>query len=221
MPCAFDPLSARLVEQSGFSLTFMTGYGVSAVKGFPDTGLLSFAEMCQVGREITSAISIPCIGDGDTGYGNNINIRRTIQEYAKQAGLAGIMIEDQISPKRCGHTKNKAVIDRKEAISRIQAAVDARNEGQDIFIIARTDARIISLEEAVERCLPGWKLANMLEGGKTPIFSPSKLYDLGYTVAAYPLTLLSASIRAMQNTLEALKSGEPEKVEEHILPFST
>ncbi|KAJ3130483.1 hypothetical protein HK098_000048 [Nowakowskiella sp. JEL0407] len=248
MPCAYDPLSARLVEKAGFKLTFMTGYGVSAVKGFPDTGLLSFAEMCQSGREITSSINIPCIGDGDTGYGNSVNIRRTVQEYAK-AGLAGIMIEDQVSPKKCGHTKNKAVIDRKDAIARVQAAVDARNEGQDIFIIARTDARIISLEEAVERCrifkdigadmtfleapqseeemryycekVPGWKLANMLEGGKTPILSPTKLQEMGYTVAAYPLTLLSACINAMQKTLVALSTGDPEKVEEHLLPFST
>ncbi|KAJ3087328.1 hypothetical protein HK102_011340 [Quaeritorhiza haematococci] len=247
MPCCFDPLSAKLIQAAGFPLTFMSGYAVSASKGVPDTGLLSYAEMVDQARDITQTVQIPCIGDGDTGYGNALNIRRTVQGYAA-AGLGGIMIEDQVSPKRCGHTRDKAVVSREKALLRVKAAVDARNEGQDIFIIARTDARIISLQEAIERCklfreigadmtfleaprsveemvqycrsVEGPKLANMLEHGKTPILPPKLLKQMGYTIAAYPLTLISSAIKAMRTALEALKSENPDEVERCILPFS-
>ena len=236
MPCCYDGLTARLVEDAGFELTFMTGFGVSAVNGMPDTGLITAEEMVRTASMITSSLrSIPCIGDGDTGYGNEANVMRTVQRYA-QAGLAGIMIEDQVSPKRCGHTRGKQVVDREEARRRVQAAVDARNAGADIVILARTDARVVSLGEAIERCkmfmeigadwtfleaprsreemqeycsqVPGPKLANMLEGGLTPILPKAELEAMGYTVAAYPLTLLSAATRAAQDALRRIKQGE-------------
>jgi 2-methylisocitrate lyase-like PEP mutase family enzyme len=141
MPCCFDALSARLIEQAGFPLTFMSGFGVSAARaGLPDTGLLSVDEMLDQGRSICEAVSIPVIGDGDTGHGNPANVRRTVERYAR-AGFAGIMIEDQVSPKRCGHTGVKEVVDRAEAVRRIRAAVDARDAGGGPIIVARTDAR--------------------------------------------------------------------------------
>lgn len=145
MPCCYDALSAKLIEQAGFKLTFMSGFAVSASRlGLPDTGLISYGEMIDQGRSICTATSLPVLGDGDTGYGNAVNTKRTVQGYA-QAGFACIMIEDQVSPKRCGHTKGKQVVDRHEACKRIEAAVDARNEGADIMIMARTDARAPSV----------------------------------------------------------------------------
>ena len=198
MPCCFDPLSARLVEQAGFPLTFMSGFAVSAARlALPDTGLISYGEMLDQGRNICAAVGIPVIGDGDTGYGNPANVRRTVQGYAA-AGFAGVMIEDQLAPKRCGHTGVKEVVDRAEAVRRIRAACDARDEGADILIMARTDARSThGLDEALWRirafadlgvdilfmeaprdeaemsafcdAVPGPKLANMLEEGITPV----------------------------------------------------
>ena len=112
MPCCYDGLSAKLIQQSGFALTFMSGFAVAAARlGLPDTGLISYAEMLDQGRNICSAIDIPVIGDGDTGYGNAVNVKRTVHGYI-QAGFAGIMVEDQRSPKRCGHTMGKEVVER-------------------------------------------------------------------------------------------------------------
>ncbi len=237
MPCCFDALSARLVERAGFALTFMSGFAVSAARlATPDTGLISYAEMLDQGRNICAAITIPVIGDGDTGYGNAMNVRRTVRGYAA-AGFAGIMIEDQVWPKRCGHTEGKRVVSRSAAESRIQAALDARQQqGSDIVIMARTDARAThGLQEAIDRCLafremgaditfleapadihemqrycaavPGPKMANMLEQGHTPILPPAQLQQLGYQIAAYPLTLLSSAVAAMEQALETLRTG--------------
>jgi len=236
MPCCFDALSARLIEQAGFPLTFMSGFAVSAARlASPDAGLISYGEMVSQGRDICSSVSIPVIGDGDTGYGNPANVKRTVLGYA-QAGFAGIMIEDQHAPKRCGHTLGKEVVDRHEALQRLQAAVDARNEGADILIMARTDARYThGMEEALWRMqafadmgvdilfleaprdehemtafceqIPGPKLANMLEEGLTPLMPPTRLEAMGYKIAAYPLTLLNTAIFAMQEALEDLKQG--------------
>ena len=115
MPCCFDALSARLIEHAGFSLSFMSGFAVSATRlAAPDTGLISFGEMVDQGRSICEAVEIPVIGDADTGYGNPMNVRRTLDGYAR-AGFAGVMIEDQLAPKRCGHTQGKRVVDRAEA----------------------------------------------------------------------------------------------------------
>lgn len=236
MPCCFDALSARLIEQAGFPVTFMSGFAVSATRiGAPDTGLISYAEMLETGRDICAAVRIPVLGDGDTGYGNALNVKRTVRGYA-QVGFASVMIEDQVAPKRCGHTRGKQVVDRAEATARIRAAVDAKNEGADILILARTDARgthgldealwrarafadlgadIVFVEaptseaemEATCRAVPVPTLANMVEGGKTPVLPPARLHELGYKIAAYPMTLMNSAIGAMRSALEALAAG--------------
>jgi len=237
MPCCFDGLSARLIERAGFPLTFMSGFSVAAARlARPDTGLLSYGEILDQGRSILEAVTLPVIGDGDTGYGNALNVERTVEGFAK-AGFAAIMIEDQLAPKRCGHTKGKEVVTRDEALIRLRAAVRAREKGADILILARTDARAtLGFQEAIERVkmfedlgadilfleapesvdemalfnqavtLP--TMANMLEDGLTPYLPPDTLKDLGYVIAAYPLTLLSSAVRAMQESLERLKKGE-------------
>ena len=236
MPCCFDALSARLIERAGFPLTFMSGFAVSAARlALPDTGLISYAEMLDQGRNICSAVSIPVIGDADTGYGNALNVKRTITGYAR-AGFACAMIEDQVAPKRCGHTAGKQVVTRDEALSRIRAAVAAREEGAEILIMARTDARAThGLDEALWRAnafadlgvdlvfceaprseaemericteVPSHQMANMVEGGDTPRLAPSRLEKIGYKIAAYPLTLLSAAARAMTEALACLERG--------------
>lgn len=236
MPCCFDALSARLIERVGFPLTFMSGFAVAAARlALPDTGLLSYSEMLDQGRSILEAVTIPVIGDGDTGYGNPANVRRTVEGYAR-AGFAGIMLEDQLAPKRCGHTQGKEVVGRAEALARIRAAVDARDSGADILIMARTDARatrgmdeslwrlqafadlgadILFLEaprdEAEMRLfcerIPGPKMANMLEEGVTPVLPPERLQQIGYKIAAYPLTLLNSAVYAMNQALVDVAAG--------------
>lgn len=236
MPCCYDALSARLIERAGFPLTFMSGFAVSAARlAVPDTGLISVAEMLDQGRSICGAVGIPVIGDGDTGYGNALNVKRTVREYAR-AGFAGVMIEDQMAPKRCGHTRGKQVVGFDEACLRIQAAVDARNEGADILIMARTDARAThDLDEGLRRMaafagigadilfleaprseaemerfcreVPGPKMANMLEQGATPVLPPARLAEMGYRIAAYPLTLLLAAVPVIEQALAELKAG--------------
>ncbi|PIA29795.1 hypothetical protein AQUCO_05800104v1 [Aquilegia coerulea] len=151
-PACFDALSAKLVEKAGFEFCF-TRFSVSAARlGLPDVGLISFGEMLDQGRQITQAVSIPVIGDGDNGYGNAMNVKRTVKEFIN-AGFAGIILEDQVSPKACGHTHGRKVVSREEAVMRIKAAIDARKEsGSDIVIVARTDSRqAISLEESLWR----------------------------------------------------------------------
>jgi 2-methylisocitrate lyase-like PEP mutase family enzyme len=236
-PACYDALSARLVEKAGFDMSFMSGFAVSAARlGMPDTGLISYAEMLDQGRNICSAVSIPIIGDADTGYGNALNVRRTIAGFA-QAGFACAMIEDQVAPKRCGHTQGKAVVDRDEALLRVKAAIDARDEGADILIMARTDARatngfdeamwrikafadigadILFLEapktveeiEAFGAGVPGPKMANLVEQGDTPLLSLDTLGEMGFSVVLYPLTLLNSAITAMERSLQALSRGE-------------
>lgn len=234
MPCCFDALSARMVERAGFDLTFMSGFAVSATRlGLPDTGLISYGEMLDQGRNICEAVDIPVIGDADTGYGNELNVRRTLEGYAR-AGFASAMIEDQLAPKRCGHTRGKEVVDRATATRRLKAAVDAREAGADLLVLARTDARAEhGLAEAIERCRifadlgadilfleapqseaemeqlcrdlpPIPKMANIVEDGDTPELAPARLEEIGFRIAAYPLTLLSSAARAMEEALAAL-----------------
>ncbi|XP_050256285.1 uncharacterized protein LOC126701896 isoform X2 [Quercus robur] len=238
-PACFDALSAKLVERAGFQYCFTSGFSISAARlGLPDTGFISYGEMVDQGQQITQAISIPVIGDGDTGYGNAMNVKRTVKGYIR-AGFAGIILEDQVSPKACGHTQGRKVVSREEAVMRIKAAIDARKEsGSDIVIVGRTDSRqAVSLDESLWRSrafadvgadvlfidalaskeemkafceisplVP--KMANMLEGGgKTPILNPLELEDLGYKLVAYPLSLIGVSIRAMQDSLTAIKGG--------------
>ena len=236
MPCCFDAFSARLVEEAGFSLTFMSGFAVSASRlAMPDTGLISYAEMLDQGRNICQAVSIPVLGDADTGYGNALNVKRTMNGYA-QAGFACAMIEDQVAPKRCGHTVGKQVVSRQAALNRMRAALDARDEGADLLVMARTDARAIhGLEEALWRAqafadlgadivfveapksraeltkiashLSVPTMVNLLEEGETPLLSLDELQAMGFKIAAYPLTLLAAAARAMQQALASLRLG--------------
>ena len=153
MPGCHDAMSARLIEEAGFELGFMSGFAVSAARlGMPDTGLISYAELADQAQNICRAVSIPLIGDGDTGFGSAQNVKRTVAGYAR-AGFAAIMLEDQVAPKRCGHTEGKTVVARDEALTRVRAAVDARHENANILIMARTDARaVVSLDEAIARC---------------------------------------------------------------------
>jgi 2-methylisocitrate lyase-like PEP mutase family enzyme len=246
MPCCFDALSAKLIEQAGFGLTFMSGFAASAARiGAPDLGLMSYGEVVDQARLICEAASLPLIADGDTGYGNAMNVRRTVKGFAR-AGAAAVMIEDQKAPKRCGHTPGKAVVGRDEAYDRIRAAVDARAE-DDILILARTDARHEhGLGEAIERAarfrelgadilfveapksveemrrvcseLPGPKMANIVEGGETPELSHTELRDIGYAIAAYPLTLLAASMKAMTDSLTALRADSDRSP--GLMPFT-
>jgi len=237
-PACFDALSARIIERAGFGASFMSGFAVSAARlGMPDTGLISYAEMLEQGRDICNAVSIPVIGDADTGYGNALNVKRTIRGYA-QAGFACAMIEDQLAPKRCGHTRGKQVVSRDEALLRIQAAVDAREEGADILIMARTDARATDgFEEAMWRIrafaeigadilfleapqsedemrafcdgVEGHKMANLVEQGDTPVLPPAELEAMGFKIVLYPLTLLNAAMAAMERAAVALREERP------------
>ncbi len=237
MPCCFDALSAKLIEQAGYPLSFMSGFAVSASRlGLPDTGLISYGEMQAQGQTICTAVNLPIIGDGDTGYGNEVSVQRTVRGYAS-AGFAGVMIEDQRAPKRCGHTQGKEVVDRESALRRMRAAIEARDQireaGSDLVIVARTDARASKgMGEAVERAnrfaelgadilfveapcseqelrqvceeVVGHKMANLVEDGHTPLIPPEELSAMGFKMAAYPLTLLSAAIKAMQEALSEL-----------------
>jgi len=234
MPGCYDALSAKLIAEAGYRIAFMSGFAVAAARlGLPDTGLISFTEMLDSLRNCCSAAAaIPLIGDGDTGYGNALNVQRTVLEYAR-AGAAAVMIEDQVSPKKCGHTRGKQVVSREEARVKIRAAVEAR---ADILIMARTDARAVhGFDEALARCrdfeaegadiifleAPESEdemrrfcgamrrpcMANMVPGGKTPILPPDRLQEIGYKLALYPVILLSAAIAAMQASLAALRPG--------------
>ena len=245
IPACFDALSAKLIEQEGFDVTFMSGFAASVSRiGEPDLGVMTFTEVLDQVSNICDATTIPVIGDGDTGYGNAINIHRTVKSFAK-VGCAGILIEDQLSPKRCGHTPGKEVVSREEAFDRIRAAVDAREE-RDIVIMARTDANHThGIKEAIERAqkfsdlgaeilfveapktedemklickeINGYNIANIVEGGVTPNLSLKKLEDIGYKLAVYPLTTLSSSMKAIIGSLRNLKSNNIE--DEFLLDF--
>ncbi|KAK1986442.1 Pyruvate/Phosphoenolpyruvate kinase-like domain-containing protein [Colletotrichum cereale] len=232
--CSYDGLSSRLVAESGFPMVFLSGYSVSSAYGLPDTGYIAMVEMCDKIQETVRQVNIPVMDDGDTGYGSPLNVRRTVESFA-HAGASGIMIEDQTWPKRCGHTKGKSVVSREEAYARIRAACDARNEGKDIFILARTDALILGWDEAItrakefkkigvdavfvealpdretmEKCVKELDMpvfANIIEGGKTENLSAKDLAELGFCAVAYPWTLVAAKIKSIRETLDALKQS--------------
>ncbi len=233
-PGAYDAWSARLVEQRGFEAVYMSGYAASAsVLGVPDLGLIGGSEMADQLRRMAMATTLPVIADGDTGFGGALNVMRTVRDYIA-ADAAAIQIEDQVSPKRCGHMEDKQVVDAAEMGERIAAAVEAR--GQDsLVVIARTDARAThGLDEAIRRAafyrdcgadvlfveaprsveeirevaraLPGAKLvANIVEGGKTPYFRTAELQELGFAIALYPVTALFAATQAVQSALTELR----------------
>lgn len=245
--CSYDGLSSRLCEEAGFPLIFLAGYAVASAYGLPDTGYIALQEVCDKIQETVRQVEAPVMADGDTGYGSPMNVKRTVESFA-EAGAAGIMIEDQTWPKRCGHTKGKAVVSRGEAYARLQAAVDARNEGKDIFILARTDALIHGWDEAMTRAkefkrigvdavfveaLPDREsmtkcvqeldiptFANIIEGGKTENLSAQELAELGFCAVAYPWTLVAAKLKSIRETLEALKKSMTEGAPPMILSYS-
>lgn len=233
MPCCFDALSARLVERAGFELTFMSGFAVSATRlALPDTGLASYGEMVEQAREIAAAVSIPVIGDGDTGYGNAVNAKRTVRGYAR-AGFACVMIEDQVAPKRCGHMAGKAVIPAEEMVGKVKAALDARVD-PDLVIMARTDALTVSgIDDAIERAqlyreagadlifvesprsvaemrricreIDAPLLANNVEAGLSPVLPAAELQEIGYAAVAFPVAATYAVARAVGELMATLR----------------
>jgi carboxyvinyl-carboxyphosphonate phosphorylmutase len=238
-PGAFDPLSARLVEEAGFPAVYMTGFGTSAALiGRPDVGLLTMTEMAGNAGRIAACVDIPVIADADTGYGNPLNVIRTVQTY-EAAGVAGIHIEDQVAPKKCGHMEGKQVIPAEEMVQKVRAAVEARAR-PEFVIIARTDARApegleralrrgrmyreagadvvfiealtsdAEAEEAV-RALPGVPLLfNWAEGGKTPPISLERVRALGYRIVIFPISTLLAATAAMRAILQEIaRAGTP------------
>ena len=238
-PGAFDPLSARLVEEAGFPAVYMTGFGTSAALiGRPDVGLLTMTEMVGNAGRIAACVDIPVIADADTGYGNALNVIRTVGAY-EAAGVAGIHIEDQVAPKKCGHLEGKLVIPAQEMAEKVRAAVEARTQ-PEFVVIARTDARAVeglerSLErgrmyreagadvlfiealtteaeaEEASRAFPGVPLLfNWAEGGKTPPISLSRLKELGYRIVIFPISTLLAATGAMRQILQEIaRAGTP------------
>ena len=238
-PGAFDALSARVVEEAGFDAVYMTGFGSSAsLLGQPDVGLLTQVEMMENARRMTQAISIPLIADADTGYGNPLNVIRTVREY-EQAGIAALHIEDQVSPKKCGHMDRKRVIPAQEMAAKIRAAADARSR-DGIMIIARTDSRAMEgLDAALDRSeryrdagadilfveapqsmdeierishrLSGAPLLfNWAEGGKTPPVALNDLSALGFKLVIFPISLLLAATQAMRAAAARIREdGSP------------
>jgi 2,3-dimethylmalate lyase len=236
-PGAYDALSARLVERAGFPAVYMTGFGASAsLLGRPDVGLLSFDEMAGHARRLAQAVSVPLIADADDGYGNPLNVMRTVREYAA-AGVAALHIEDQVAPKRCGHMEGKEVIDAAEMVEKVRAAVEARGEDGPL-IIARTDARAVegldaALErarryreagadalfveapeteqeiEAVAAAFPDVPLVfNWVDGGKTPQLALERIRELGFALVIYPVTTLFAAARAVADVLDRLPRAD-------------
>jgi 2-methylisocitrate lyase-like PEP mutase family enzyme len=233
-PGAYDGLTARLIEQAGFSAVYMTGAGTSMARGFPDFGLLSMSEMVENAAMIARTVEVPVIADADTGYGNELNVTRTVREFEAR-GVAGIHIEDQASPKRCGHLDGKEIIPRAEFISKIRAAVAARRDA-DFLIIARTDSRAVAgFDEAVARAnaalaagagmafveavqtaeelalvprrVQGPCLLNIVPGGKTPLITLQEAQTLGYRLAILPGLLLGAMMVAGDQALRAVKES--------------
>lgn len=249
-PGAFDSLSARLVEEAGFEAVYMTGFGASAsVLGRPDVGLLTMTEMVDHARQIVEAVApLPVIADADTGYGNAINVIRSVQQY-ELAGVGGIHIEDQLAPKKCGHMSGKVLISADEMEGKIKSAVAARRD-PDFVIIARTDARAVEgLDSAIERAkryrdcgadilfveapedsheiekvaktFEGFPLVfNWAEGGKTPPLNYHQIKDLGFSIIIFPVGTLLSATQAMRIVLKSIKAiGTPLDVMNMMVPF--
>jgi 2,3-dimethylmalate lyase len=235
-PGAYDALSARLVEQAGFDAVYMTGFGTTAsLIGRPDVGLLSGTEMADNARRIVSAVDVPVIADADTGYGNALNVLRTVGLY-EQAGVAGVQLEDQVMPKKCGHMAGKALIGADEMVGKIRASVEARHD-PDLVIIARTDAvAVLGLDEAIARArafadagadllfveAPTSEEAvariagelrgvaplvfNWAEGGKTPPLPLERIAELGFSLVIYPIGTLLAATAGIRTLLAGLRA---------------
>ncbi len=231
-PGAIDGITGRAIDRAGFSVAYMTGAGTSATLGYPDYGLLTMTEMVANATRIVNSISIPLISDADTGYGNELNVFRTVQEF-ERAGVAAIHIEDQVFPKRCGHLDNKEVVSREDYVAKIRAAVAARRS-PDFCIIARTDSRaVLGLDEAIARAnaalangadiafveapqsleelalvpqrVNGPCLLNVVRGGKTPDLLLDDAERMGYVIAILPGLLLGGIISTCDQLLEDVK----------------
>lgn len=232
-PGAHDALTAKIIGKTGFDAVYMTGYGQAASHlGNPDVGLLTMTEMVARAAAIVEAAGVPVIADADTGFGNAINVQRTVREYEK-AGVAVIQIEDQVMPKKCGHMIGRQVIPKEEMVGKIKAAVDARVD-PDFLIMARTDARtIMGIEAAIERglayqeagadiifiespeseeemkmindAISVYTLANMVEGGRTPMLTNDRLEAMGYNLVIYPTASTYMTTKSMLTLMESLK----------------
>ena len=239
VPGAYDALSARLVEHAGFEAAYMTGFGTTAsLLGMPDVGLLSLAEMVDNAGRMARAVDVPLISDADTGYGNAINVARTVQQF-ERAGVAAIHLEDQVSPKRCGHMTGKQVVPVTEMVEKVRAAVEARMD-PDFVLIARTDARAVDgLDAALERAaayrdagadvlfveapesddevaevaaaFPDTPLLfNWVERGRTPMLPLDRVAELGFALVIFPVATLFSATAGMQRYLAELRlSGTP------------
>jgi methylisocitrate lyase len=235
-PGVFDALSAKLAERAGFPLAIVSGFSVAATAiGEPDLGLVTQTELVERARRICGAVSIPVLVDADTGYGNPLNVHRTVKELIA-AGAAGCFLEDQVWPKRCGHLQGKRVIYRDEYVNKIRAACDARADA-DFFIIARSDALATDgLDEAIARVEAAREagadasfveaptsreqlaeigrrcarpnVANMIVGGKTPVLPGSELADLGFQIILHALDPLFAAASAMEAAYRSIASGD-------------
>jgi len=248
MPGVYDALSAKIAARAGFEVIFITGYSLSAtLLGEPDFGLLTQSEVVGAAQRICSVVDTPVIVDADTGYGNAINVIRTVEELLR-AGAAGMFLEDQIWPKRCGHMKGKQVIPIDEQIKKLQAAVEAKGES-DFFIVARTDSRqALGLKEAIRRGLafkaagadavfieapeskeemreiarnvPGPLVANMLERGVTPLMGPKELKDLGFELVVWPLAPLYSVAKSLTDVYTTLRrDGSTLAILDRLMPF--
>lgn len=248
-PGAYDALSGRLVEEAGFPAVYMTGFGATAsLIGRPDVGLLTQTEMVDNARRIAQSVGVPVVSDADTGYGNAINVVRTVRDF-EQAGVAGIHLEDQLAPKKCGHVAGKEVVPTDEMVSKLRAAVDARGD-PNFVIIARTDARAVEgLSAALERArayreagadvlfveapetdgeietvattFPDVPLVfNWAEGGKTPAVSLGRLTELGFRLVLFPVGTLLAATGGMRELLRLVgEDGTPSRQLERLPDF--
>lgn len=239
VPGAYDALSARLVEQAGFAAVYMTGFGTTAsLLGMPDVGLLGMTEMVDNAARMARAVDVPLISDADTGYGNAVNVVRTVQAF-ERAGVAALHLEDQVSPKRCGHMTGKQVVPVSEMVEKVQAAVAARRD-PDLVLIARTDARAVEgLSAAIERAgayrdagadvlfveapeseaevaevaraFPETPLLfNWVERGRTPMLPLERIAELGFALVIFPVATLFSATAGMQRYLASLRStGTP------------
>lgn len=233
VPAAFDMVSAKIIEKAGFEAIYLSGFGHSASHlGLPDAGLMTLTEVVERVHNMAMATALPMVADGDTGYGGIVNVRRTVQEF-EWAGACAIQLEDQEMPKKCGHTGGKMLVEASEMVLKIEAAIASR-QSDDFLIIARTDARsVLGFEEAIKRgkmyeeagadiifiespeseeelrivgeSFDKPVLANMVEGGKTPVFGVSNLEKMGFKIVIFPITCLLIAAKAMQKAMKELK----------------
>jgi methylisocitrate lyase len=248
MPGVFDALSAKIAARAGFEVIFITGYSLSAsLLGEPDFGLLTQTEVVSAAQRICSVVDSPVLVDADTGYGNAINVIRTVHDLIR-AGAAGMFLEDQVWPKRCGHMKGKQVIPLTEHLKKLRAAIEARND-TDFYIVARTDSRqALGLNEAITRGIafkeagadavfveapetkdemkeiarhvPGPLVANMLERGVTPLMGPQELRDLGFDLIVWPLAPLYSVAKSLTDVYSILRrDGSTTRILDRLMPF--